>query len=81
MKLRNRVAVITGAGAGIGRCSAIEFAREGASVVVADINAAVRETAGIIAAQGGTALAVETEFRSRNRSSAWWRVRSSASRR
>ena len=62
MKLKNRIAVITGAGAGIGRHSAIEFAREGASVVVADINAAgAEETAQMIEAAGGTALAVQTD--------------------
>jgi NAD(P)-dependent dehydrogenase (short-subunit alcohol dehydrogenase family) len=62
VKLQNRVAVITGAGAGIGRFSAIEFATAGAAVVVADINAAAaEETAGLIAAQGGTAFAVETD--------------------
>ena len=62
MKLQNRVAVITGAGAGIGRFSAIEFAIAGAAVVVADINSAgAEETAGLIAAQGGTAFAVETD--------------------
>jgi len=62
MKLKNRIAVLTGAGAGIGRHSAIEFAREGASVVVADINAAgAEETAQMIEAAGGTALAVQTD--------------------
>jgi NAD(P)-dependent dehydrogenase (short-subunit alcohol dehydrogenase family) len=62
VKLQNRVAVITGAGAGIGRFSAIEFAIAGAAVVVADINSAgAEETAGLIAAQGGTAFAVETD--------------------
>ena len=40
MKLKDRTAVITGSGSGIGRAAAIEFAREGASVVVADINLA-----------------------------------------
>ncbi len=58
MKLQNRVAVITGAGSGIGRFSALEFAKEGALVVVADINEiGALETAGLIEAQGGTALA------------------------
>jgi NAD(P)-dependent dehydrogenase (short-subunit alcohol dehydrogenase family) len=62
VKLQDQVAVITGAGAGIGRFSAIEFAKEGAAVVVADINSAgAEETAGLIAVQGGTALAVETD--------------------
>jgi 3-oxoacyl-[acyl-carrier protein] reductase len=38
MKLENKVAIITGAGSGIGRETAILFAKEGAKVVVADIN-------------------------------------------
>jgi len=62
MKLQDRIAVITGAGAGIGRYSALEFARAGASVVVADINIeGAEETAGRIEAAGGTALAVQTD--------------------
>ena len=38
MKLRGKVAIVTGAASGIGRASAITFAREGAHVVVADRN-------------------------------------------
>ena len=62
MRLANHVAVITGSGAGIGRASALEFARNGAKVVVADINlTGARETAAHIQSLGGEALAVETD--------------------
>lgn len=62
MKLKDRVAVITGAGAGIGRACAKEFAKEGARVVVADINlAGALETVRQIEAAGGTSRAVETD--------------------
>ncbi len=62
MKLRNRVAVITGAGSGIGRVSAVEFGREGARVVVADINVAgAEETVKQVEALGATARAIRTD--------------------
>jgi len=38
MKLKKKVAIVTGAGQGIGKAVAVAFAREGASVVVADLN-------------------------------------------
>ena len=46
MRLQDKVALITGAGAGIGRQAALLFAREGASIVCVDLTeAAARETA------------------------------------
>lgn len=62
MKLKDRVAVITGSGAGIGRAAAIEFAREGASVVVADTNfPGALETVQRIHQLGGKSHAVEAD--------------------
>src|ERR1035437_6403868 len=57
MKLMGKVAIVTGAASGIGRASAIAFAREGARVVVADRNQqGGKETAAAIAAEGHEAL-------------------------
>ena len=54
-----KLAFVTGAGSGIGRATALAFAREGASVVVSDISEQnVRETARMIEELGGRALAV-----------------------
>jgi NAD(P)-dependent dehydrogenase (short-subunit alcohol dehydrogenase family) len=54
MRLKDKVALITGAGSGIGRETALLFAKEGASVVCADVNeGAARGTSEAIEKQGG----------------------------
>ncbi|MDX2160308.1 MAG: 3-oxoacyl-ACP reductase FabG [bacterium] len=58
MKLQHKIAIVTGAGGGIGRATAIRFAAEGASVIAADVSEeGVNETARLISESGGTALA------------------------
>jgi 3-hydroxybutyrate dehydrogenase len=59
MRLHNKIAVITGAASGIGKEIAMEFAREGAKVVIADLNLeAAQAAASEITATSGTAMAV-----------------------
>ncbi len=62
MRLQDKIAIVTGGGQGIGKTTALTFAREGARVVVADLNeettAAVVEE---IKAAGGDALAVKVD--------------------
>ena len=57
-RLEGRTAIVTGAASGIGRASALLFAREGAKLVVFDRSDAVNETAEAIRAAGGEALAL-----------------------
>jgi len=62
MRLEDRVAVITGAGSGMGRASAQLFAKEGAKVVVADIDpAGGQETVELIKDAGGEATFVQVD--------------------
>lgn len=62
MRLENKVALITGAGSGIGRESALLFAKEGAAVVVADVNdAGGAETVMLVEGAGGKAVYVHAD--------------------
>ena len=59
---KGKVAFVTGAGSGIGRAAALAFAREGASVVVADVaEQSNQETARMIEELGARALAVRCD--------------------
>ena len=59
MKLKDKVAIITGAASGIGKEIATEYAREGAKVCIADLSTdAATAAANEINAAGGTAMAV-----------------------
>jgi NAD(P)-dependent dehydrogenase (short-subunit alcohol dehydrogenase family) len=62
LRLAGKTALITAAGAGIGRASALLFAEHGAQIAVADIDlAGARETVAQIAAGGGRAVAIEAD--------------------
>ena len=65
MKLKDKVAVITGAGSGLGRAMALRFAEEGARIIIAELNEAkAEETLRAVQAMGTEAFAVTTDVSS-----------------
>jgi NAD(P)-dependent dehydrogenase (short-subunit alcohol dehydrogenase family) len=62
MRLQDKVALITGAGSGIGRAAARRFAEEGAAVVAVDLHeASASETADLITGAGGRAVPIAAD--------------------
>ncbi|MHA1651135.1 MAG: SDR family NAD(P)-dependent oxidoreductase [Candidatus Helarchaeota archaeon] len=62
-RLKDRIALITGAGSGIGRAMAIEFAKEGAKIIIADIDSVkAEETVKAIKQIGQQALGLKTDI-------------------
>lgn len=60
MQVKDKVVIVTGAGSGIGKATAIHFAKHGAIVVVSDINLEkVKEVAAEIVTNGGKALPIK----------------------
>lgn len=66
MRLENKIALVTGAGSGIGEASSELFAKEGAAVGVCDLNAGTAESvAARIRAAGGRAIALQADVTDR----------------
>ena len=71
MRLKNKVAIVTGGGVGIGRAYCLGLAKEGAKVVVADIqDGEAKKVAGEIQQQGGEAFAVAVDVTSQEKTRA-----------
>lgn len=65
MKLKDKVAIVTGAASGIGRAIALRFAKEGANIIVADINLeAANKVADEMRALNVRAMAIKTDVKS-----------------
>jgi NAD(P)-dependent dehydrogenase (short-subunit alcohol dehydrogenase family) len=67
LKLNGKIAIVTGGGSGIGRSTAIRFAKEGAKVAVADLDSqSGEETVSLIQESGGEAIFIKTDVKDSN---------------
>ena len=67
MQLKGKVAIVTGAGRGVGRATALLFAREGAAVTIASLTEKhLRDVEKLITDAGGEALVVATDVSKRD---------------
>ena len=65
MEVKNKIVIVTGAGSGIGKATAIHFAKFGATVVVSDRQeAAAKEVVKIILEEGGKAISIPADVTS-----------------
>ena len=79
MRFENKTVLITGAGQGIGRAYAHEFAKAGAAVVIADLNIEkAQAVAAEILAENGKALAVKVDVSDSERGSPFTREQEAA---
>ncbi|MFM6832277.1 MAG: SDR family NAD(P)-dependent oxidoreductase [Novosphingobium sp.] len=62
-RFAGKAVLITGAATGIGRATALAFAREGANVMIGDVDARAQETIDMIVAEGGNAAFRHTDVR------------------
>ena len=73
MRLKRKKAIVTGAGQGIGRSIALKMAREGADVVIAEMNPDTgARTAKEVEALGEGSLSVSWTWPIQGRFKAWW---------
>jgi NAD(P)-dependent dehydrogenase (short-subunit alcohol dehydrogenase family) len=71
MRLENKVAVITGAGSGIGKETALLFAKEGAKVVVADMNESAGEETVAEIRKNGEGFLLNWMYPTENKQNRW----------
>ena len=74
MKLKEKKAIVTGAGQGIGRSIALKMAQEGADVVIAEMNPHTgNQTQKEVEALGRKGFFIAVDVKDQDRSKGWWK--------